>query len=318
MRRARLFIGLGITLHVIFFALMQMGVEPFQTFFYLFAWWTFIPVIGIVNAECGGNSIIFGANQQLAWVTGCSLIVWLFFEIWNFRLHNWFYVGVIELTWLRWLAYSVSFATVLPAILEVDTLLDNLGLIRRAPGPVVTVSARLLNALVLTGLTMLVMVALLPRYCFPLLWVAPVFILDPVIYQRDRAASFLGQAANGSYTRVVRLMLAGVICGVLWEFWNYWSGAKWLYAIPMFDFWKVFEMPLAGYLGFMPFALECYLFWRLLGLVRAANTTPNWRVSLLVGAAAVIYCALVFSGIDDITVIWRSTALFSPVGTSMA
>jgi hypothetical protein len=63
-------------------------------------------------------------------------------------------------------------------------------------------------------------------------------------------------------------------------------------------------MPLVGYLGFMPFALECYLFWQLLRLVREAYAEPDWRISLLVAAAVALYCALVFSAIDDITVIW--------------
>ena len=303
MRRVTLLISLGIALHVVFFVLMQMGVEPFQTFFYLFAWWTFIPVIGVINAQRAGNSLIIGASQQLAWVTGCSLIVWLFFEIWNFWLHNWLYVGVIELTWLRWFAYAVSFATVLPAILEVDTLLGNLGLVRRVPGPVIQISPRLLNGCVMVGLLMMTLVVLLPRYCFPLLWVGIVFILDPLIYRRDRVASLLGQAAKGSYARLLRLMMAGLLCGVLWEFWNYWSGAKWVYAIPLFDSWKVFEMPLAGYLGFMPFALECYLFWQLLRLIREAHAGTNWRVLLIVATLAMIYCLLVFSGIDNFTVI---------------
>jgi len=304
MRRAPLFIGLGIVLHVVFFVLMLMDVEPFQTFFYLFAWWTFIPVIGAINAHRAGNSLIYGTSQQLAWVTAYSLIVWLFFEIWNFRLHNWLYVGVIELTWLRWLTYAVSFATVLPAILEVDTLLGNLGFARRVPGPVIRVSPRLLNGCVMAGLLMLTLVVLLPRYCFPLLWVGIVFILDPLIYRRDRVASLLGQAAKGSYARLLRLMLAGLLCGVLWEFWNYWSGAKWIYAVPLFNFWKVFEMPLVGYLGFMPFALECYLFWQLLRLVKEAYAATNWRMSLIIAALAAIYCALIFNGIDNITVIW--------------
>ncbi len=303
MRQPRLFIGLGVALHVIFFVLMLMGVEPFQTFFYLFAWWTFIPVVGAINTQRGGNSLILGASQQLAWVTGYSLLVWLFFEIWNFRLHNWLYVGVIELTWLRWLGYAVSFATVLPAILEMDTLLGNLGFARRVPGPVIRISPRLLNGCVMAGLLMLTLVALLPQYFFPLLWVGFVFILDPLIYRRDRVASFLGQAAEGSYTRVLRLMLAGLLCGLLWEFWNYWSGAKWIYAIPLFNFWQVFEMPLAGYLGFMPFALECYLFWQLLRFVRGAYAATAWRISPIIAILATIYCALVFIGIDKITVI---------------
>ncbi len=306
MRQVRLLIGLGIALHVVFFVLMLLGAEPFNTFFYLFEWWTFIPVIGLINNQREGNSLIVGPRQQLVWVTGFSVIVWLFIEIWNFRLHNWLYVGVIELTWLRWLAYAVSFATVLPAILEVDTLFGNFGLARRVPGPVIRVSESLLNGCVLAGLLMLTLVMLLPRYCFPLLWVGIVFILDPVIYRRDRVASFLGQAARGSYARLLRLMLAGLLCGVLWEFWNYWSGAKWIYAIPLFDFWKVFEMPLVGYLGFMPFALECYLFWQLLRLVRESYVGRNWRILLVSAPLAVIYCALVFYGIDNFTVIWSS------------
>jgi len=95
-------------------------------------------------------------------------------------------------------------------------------------------------------------------------------------------------------------------CGVLWEFWNYWSGAKWIYAIPFFNYWKVFEMPLVGYLGFMPFALECYLFWQLLRLVRESYAGRNWRIFVVIAPLVVAYCALVFYGIDNFTVIWSS------------
>jgi hypothetical protein len=40
--------------------------------------------------------------------------------------------------------------------------------------------------------------------------------------------------------------------------WNYWSFPKWIYHIPGVGFWKVFEMPLFGYGGYVPFALELY------------------------------------------------------------
>jgi hypothetical protein len=303
MRYARLTIGLGVALHLVFFVLMRRGVEPFHTFFYLFAWWTFIPVIGAINAGRGGNSLIFGKSGQLAWLAGFSVVVWLFFEIWNFQLQNWRYVGVIELTWLRWVAYTVSFATVLPAILEIDILLGNFNVVRRAPGPVIRVSGKVLNGCIVSGLVMMAFVMLLPRYCFPLLWVGLVFVLDPLIYERDRDVSLLGQAEQGSYARLLRLMIAGLLCGVLWEFWNYWSGAKWIYTIPFFNFWKIFEMPLVGFLGFMPFALECYLFWQLLLSVRQ-SVKLNWRITIFVAGLVVLYCALVFNGIDTITVIW--------------
>jgi hypothetical protein len=52
--------------------------------------------------------------------------------------------------------------------------------------------------------------------------------------------------------------MSGVLCGVLWEFWNYWSGAKWHYTVPIMENLKIFEMPVPGYLGFPTFALECF------------------------------------------------------------
>ena len=47
-------------------------------------------------------------------------------------------------------------------------------------------------------------------------------------------------------------------------------GPKWIYTVPIFGDIKIFEMPVLGYFGFPPFALECLamyvfvrrLFWR--------------------------------------------------------
>ncbi|MEC7347693.1 MAG: hypothetical protein VYB60_02400, partial [SAR324 cluster bacterium] len=49
-----------------------------------------------------------------------------------------------------------------------------------------------------------------------------------------------------------------LICGFFWEFWNFWSYPKWIYQIPFVDFWRIFEMPVLGYLGYLPFALELF------------------------------------------------------------
>jgi hypothetical protein len=56
----------------------------------------------------------------------------------------------------------------------------------------------------------------------------------------------------------VALLTSGALCGVLWEFWNYWALTRWTYSVPYVSHLKVFEMPALGYLGFPPFALECY------------------------------------------------------------
>jgi hypothetical protein len=211
MIREKIILALGVAAHATFFALMLASVEPFHTFFYLFTWWTFIPVIGAINRLKTGESLVFGDGPRFFWMVGCSIVVWLFFEAWNFHLRNWLYYGIIEVTWLRWAAYTLSFATVIPAILETELLLKNFGAIRRLRGPPLRVSPRLLYGCVIVGFLMMVLVVLLPRYCFPLLWVGIVFILDPVLYHYDREASFLGQARRGAYQRLARLMLAGLL-----------------------------------------------------------------------------------------------------------
>jgi hypothetical protein len=52
--------------------------------------------------------------------------------------------------------------------------------------------------------------------------------------------------------------LGAVICGFFWEMWNYYSYPKWIYHTPGAQFLHVFEMPLLGYGGYVPFALELY------------------------------------------------------------
>jgi len=57
---------------------------------------------------------------------------------------------------------------------------------------------------------------------------------------------------------VIALFAAALICGVFWEMWNIHSWPKWIYIFPYLNAWKIFEMPLAGYLGYLPFGLEVW------------------------------------------------------------
>src|SRR5205085_2002075 len=84
-----------------------------------------------------------------------------------------------------------------------------------------------------------------------------VFLLDP-INARLGAESLWVDLRTGRGDRLVNLALSGLLCGGLWELWNFWAGAKWHYTVPIMQQWKIFEMPLPGYLGFPPFALECF------------------------------------------------------------
>jgi len=63
--------------------------------------------------------------------------------------------------------------------------------------------------------------------------------------------------AAGDWSGAVAAALAALVCGGFWEMWNYFSLAKWEYSIPFVQRFQIFEMPLLGYAGYLPFGLEC-------------------------------------------------------------
>ena len=71
------------------------------------------------------------------------------------------------------------------------------------------------------------------------------------------------QASRGDWRTIVALALASLVCGFFWEMWNIRALPKWYYTIPFFDFAKIFEMPLLGYGGYIPFAWELFSLYQL-------------------------------------------------------
>ena len=63
---------------------------------------------------------------------------------------------------------------------------------------------------------------------------------------------------HGDWPPVAALSLGALICGFFWEMWNYYSYPKWIYHTPGAQFLHLFEMPLLGYAGYIPFALELF------------------------------------------------------------
>ena len=108
----------------------------------------------------------------------------------------------------------------------------------------------------------------------PLVWVGWVLVLEPLNYRRG-LPSWLGDLAKGDASRLLGLVASGAVCGVLWELWNYWAGTRWSYSVPYLGGVKIFEMPVLGYLGFLPFALEAYAMYHWLrGLLDRSPQSP--------------------------------------------
>jgi hypothetical protein len=283
-------------------------IEPFYSWFYCFAWWSYILLADNVLLSLRGRSLLTSRRRELATMLPLSVFIWLLFEGYNFIIDNWAYQGVIPNPYLRWPGYAVAFATVLPAIFITSDLWEHL-LYRDRPGafaseaeklpapPDTAPAAGIRCAAVILSLAPLIS----PRYFFSTVWLGPIFLLDPFL-EKLKIRSLSLSIYKGDRRRTWCLMAGGLSCGFIWEFLNFWAPAKWIYSVPFFSGGKVFEMPLLGFLGFPPFALEC---WILYHMLRAIHCRWESSIGRLFFWLLVTLCSLgLFRGIDVFTVLW--------------
>ena len=251
---------------------MFRGKEPFISWFYPLAWWSYIFIVDGIVFCLQGNSLILSRKREFLVMLPWSVAFWLFFEMVNLRIENWHYINIIGNLCLRWLGYFISFATVLPGIFETYELLGCFHLYSKVKTRPLVISNFWFPIFYLMGGLFFLAPLIFPQYCFPLIWLAIIFILEPVNY-RYGSPSLIHDYEEGNHSRLLLLLTAGLICGFLWELWNFWAKSKWVYTVPFFDQLKIFEMPVAGFLGFPPFAAEAFVFYNFISLFRLKR---NW------------------------------------------
>jgi hypothetical protein len=231
------------------------------TFFTPICWTGYILVIDAAVFRVRGRSLLRSEPQAFVWMAVLSIFLWLVFEAYNLELHNWTYVGLPRNEYLRYLGYGWSFATIWPAVLETAEFLLATLFREHGPAPEPPDPRRPGAPWVVLGLAMLIFPLVAPFYMqvylFVFVWLGFIAVADPLNY-RARRPSLWGDLAQGYRARLWALLLAGLLCGVFWEFWNYWASAKWLYIFPILEQYRVFEMPVLGFLGFPTFAVEIF------------------------------------------------------------
>jgi len=265
--RAKLLIVLGALVLLASQVGLYLQLPPFPTWFYVFAWWSWILFAdGVVHLRTG-SSLLLSRPRSFLLLLPWSLAFWLSYEAANFLLLDWYYVFVPADPLERAIGILVSFATVLPGVLETVDLLAALGFAKQRERRPLRFSPRGLHALFIAGLLFLVLPLVFPDYAYPLIWGAVVLLAEPLLFRAGKRC-YLTQFASGDYSILCRHLVAGLSCGLLWEFWNYWATAKWIYTVPFFEEGKLFEMPVLGFLGYPPFALGIYSFVRALVALR--------------------------------------------------
>jgi predicted flap endonuclease-1-like 5' DNA nuclease len=296
-------------------------VEPVASWFYYCAWWPYILIIDSLIYRIKGNSLLMNRRGEFVVMVLWSVVIWTLFEAINLIMQNWYYVNVIPLRAVRWPGYALAYATVLPGLFETAELLEALGLFKNSRVQPRTISPSFTRTLFALGVASLALVFLFPAYCYPLIWGAFTFILEPINY-RHGTKSILRDGERGSIRTLCLLLTAGLVCGMLWEFWNFWASTKWVYTVPFFEELKLFEMPLLGFLGFPPFTVECYSIYNFISLFRHQrgweedsyglnrHKKVHFFLMVMTVVTGIFFCAITFHAMDTKTVnsYWSSVA----------
>lgn len=248
-------------------------------------WTGYVLGVDALVARLTGGSYMTTARVDGLLVALASIGCWWLFEwydaprFWRGGTEAaglwWQYQNLEPNPWLRRLGYDWAFATIFPALFLTAAAL-RATVFARARVPPWRPPPSLLTAAIVVGAVFVILPLATPSpWLVPLVWTGWALLLEPLNYRRGRPSS-LGALARGDASLPAALLASGALCGLLWEFWNYWAATKWTYTVPYLGAVKLFEMPILGYLGFPPFAIECYAMyvWLRARLGDGGVTTP--------------------------------------------
>jgi len=250
--------------------------KAFQPHTFVPLWLSFILVINAMVYRRKGDCTMLVRPGYFLILFPASAAFWWFFEYLNRFVQNWYYVGAHYPPWeYFWLA-TLSFSTVLPAFLGlrewVSTFSWTRNRFQQFPPLNFPLSGKFAGCLLLLSGAGLTGIGVWPNYLFSLLWISPLLIIV-AIQILSHQPLFMKDLSAGDWRPVVSSALAALLCGGFWELWNYHSLAKWEYSIPFVHRFQIFEMPLLGYAGYIPFGLECLVVLEILdGALRPGSS----------------------------------------------
>lgn len=254
---------------------------PLQEHSYVPIWYSFIVVINALTYKRTGRCMLTHQKRLFYALFPCSALFWWFFEYLNRFVQNWYYTGVEHTAMVYFILASLAFSTVLPAVLGIRDLLLTFFEIRfevdssLIPGRRTAVTAA--TAVLILSATCLFLIGIYPDYLFPMLWVSPLLVITclRILFGKEHILQLNNPLM---LNRFFASMPAALISGFFWEMWNYFSLVKWVYDIPFVDRFEIFEMPILGYAGYLPFGLECLAIGLIVERVLKIRH-PDWRES---------------------------------------
>lgn len=228
--------------------------------------WAFFPLwlgycltIDALVLNKKGSSLFSRAPKKYIGLFIISAPSWWLFELFNSHLRNWQYVGKEHFTSLEYGLYaSLSFSTVIPAIFGTAEFVSSLKIFSKIKiNLAIKPSTKAALLFLSSGIFLITAILKWPDLFYPFLWITIFLIIEPFNLKAG-FSSLLSYTKIKDWKPIISLAAGSLICAFFWEMWNYYSYPKWIYNLPHLEAIKIFEMPLPGYVGYIPFSFELF------------------------------------------------------------
>jgi hypothetical protein len=251
----------------------------------LFLHWSDVPIFwglvlvidGWTYKRNGGKSIISERPQEIIGIGVASAMGWMLFEYLNFFVDdNWYYPFGNIIDREQFLLYAIIISTgLLPLSFVFYELFKSMRVFKNrfSEGPKFILPENLKFPLIIVCLASLLGAGLFPDAMFFSLWLTPAMLIGLVLDKIGVWTPFRS-IGKGNWNPVLVFALTYLAAGLCLECENYFSGihlgrevtftqapAYWQYNLPYVNDYHLFEMPVLGFLGYMPFSLYCWMWW---------------------------------------------------------
>lgn len=246
--------------------------------------WAYIPLYwgftfmldGIVYKRTRGKSIFNNAPQELIGIGVSSIGGWLIFEYLNFFVQEYWYYPMGNLVPDDEFCTYAIFASsaLMPLCFEWYSLFNTFPKFvnKYKNGPKIVFNKTMQMASLILAFVGLFFMSFYPTWLCPIIWLSPLVIIAATL-------SLLGiwnpftSIKNGNWTPFLFMALTYLLEGFLLEGQNYISASHangvletsypgyWVYNVPFVNRFHIFEMPVVGFYGYLPFGVYCLVWW---------------------------------------------------------